>query len=104
MRPRALPALFAVRKEIYSDAHDGSNLRMARPQEMMSDGASCIRRVSWIRGDACMALNGLAVIVGTWVRVFTTSSRPGITAEPPASRMWSTWLYEVEVNRNCGWR
>src|SRR5471030_3534602 len=33
---------------------------------------------------------GLAITVGTCVRVCTTSSRQGMTAEPPASSIWST--------------
>ena len=46
-----------------------------------------------------MVANGLAITVLTWVRVLTTSSRPGITAVPPASRMWSMLLNCVEVKK-----
>src|SRR5581483_6087301 len=90
--PGTLAPLGAVRQQVYArgTVHDGSNLRMARPQATISEGASTIRRFSWIRGEVCIAAKGLATEVGTWVRVFTASSMPAITAEPPASRMWST--------------
>ena len=67
--PRALAALLAVRQQVDAGIHCGSNLRMARPQATISDGASIIRRLSWMRGEACISANGLATLVGTWVRV-----------------------------------
>ena len=70
----------------------------------MSEGASAIRRLSWTLGEVCISANGFATLVGTWVRVCTTSSSPGITAEPPACRMWSTACYCVDVNKNCSAR
>ena len=48
-----------------------------------------------------MLANGLATMVLTWVRLCTISSSPGITAEPPVSRMCSTEVYCVEVKKNC---
>ncbi len=74
---------------------------MASPHATMSEGASAASRFAWMRGEACISANGLATLVGTWVRVCTTSSRPAMTAEPPASRIWSTACYCVEVNKNC---
>src|SRR5690348_1352095 len=88
---RALAPLGAVRQQVDAcDAHWGSNLRMARPQATISDGASIIRRLSCTRGEVCICANGLATLVGTCARVLTTSSSPGMTAEPPARRMCST--------------
>src|SRR5687768_11323706 len=62
---RALAALFAVRQQVDAGVHCGSNLLMARPQATISDGASTIRRLSWMRGEACIRANGLATLVGT---------------------------------------
>src|SRR6185503_13581209 len=101
---RALAPLGPVRQQVDAGVHCGSNLRMARPQATMSEGASVISRFSWILGDACISEKGLATLEGTCVRVCTTSSSPGITAEPPASRMWSTAWYWVEVKKNCSAR
>src|SRR5439155_1240552 len=84
---RALAAFLAVRQQVDAGHHVGSNLSIARPHATISEGASIIRRFNCTRGEVCIAANGLATLVGTWVRVFTTSSSPGITAEPPASRM-----------------
>src|SRR5438874_5828294 len=97
--------LGAVRQQVDAGGvHCGSNLLMARPQATISDGASTIRRLSCTRGEVCIWANGLATLVGTCARVLTTSSRPGITAEPPASRMCSTLWYCVEVKKNCSAR
>src|SRR3989442_10446711 len=89
MLPRALAALFAVREQVDAGdaAHCGSNLRIASPQATTSDGASIIRRLSWTFEEVCIAAKGFATLLGTCVRRLTTSSSPGITAEPPASRM-----------------
>ena len=51
-----------------------------------------------------MVANGLATTVGTPARLATSSSSPGSSAQPPASTMWSTWLYGVEVKKNCSAR
>src|SRR6185503_4658958 len=105
MLARALAPLLAVGQQVYArGAHTGSNLLMARPQATMSEGASTIRRLSCTRGEVCICVNGLATLLATWVRVLTTSSSPGITAEPPASRMCSTLWYWVEVKKNCSAR
>ena len=65
MLARALPALLAMRQEVDTYRHSGSNLRMASPQATIIDGASTISRFSWMRGEACIAPNGLATMVGT---------------------------------------
>src|SRR5690606_36398647 len=104
MLPRACATLLAVRQEVDASHHDGSNLRMARPQTTMSEGASTIKRLSGTREDVCIAANGLATAVGTCVLEFTTASNPGMTAEPPASRIWSMVWYCVEVKKNCSAR
>ena len=70
-----LPFLLAMRKQVNPD-HTGSNLRMARPQAISSDGAS-----SWIclprNLPVAMLKKGLArMVLGIWVRLETTSSRP----------------------------
>ena len=70
----------------------------------MSEGASIMRRFSCTRGEVCIEAKGFATLVATWVRALTTASRPGITAEPPASRMWSMLCYCVEVKKNCSAR
>jgi len=49
-------------------------------------------------------LNGLRIDVAAWLRVPTTSTSPGMTAQPPASRIWSTRLYGVDVKKNCSAR
>ena len=64
-----LAPLLAVRQQVDFAAHTGSNLRIARPQATISEGASCIRRLSWILGEVCIAPKGFATKVGTWVRV-----------------------------------
>ena len=51
-----------------------------------------------------MLANGLATTVATPARLATSSSRPGSSAQPPASTIWSTWLYEVDVKKNCSAR
>jgi hypothetical protein len=61
-----LAARFAPRQQIY--AHDGSNLRIARPQATISEGASTSSFFGWMRGDTCMLANGLAIRVLTVVR------------------------------------
>src|SRR5687767_5252518 len=99
--PRALTPVLAVRQEVDTGHHWGSNLRMAKPQATISEGASIIRRFSCTRGEVCMEAKGLATLVATWVRALTMASSPGITAEPPASRMWSMLWYCVEVKKNC---
>ena len=29
---------------------------------------------------------------------------PGSSAQPPARTIWSTWLYDVDVKKNCSAR
>src|SRR4051812_5305150 len=102
---RALAPLGAVRQQVDAGhAHCGSNLLIASPHATISEGASTISRLSCTRGEVCIWANGFATLVGTCARVFTTSSSPGITAEPPASRMCSTVWYWVEVKKNCSAR
>ena len=82
-----------------------SNLRIASPQATISDGASACSCCGLIlRATAAMLANGFATSVLTWVRLATTSSTPGIAAQPPESRMWLIWLYWVEVKKNCSAR
>jgi len=95
-----LAACFAPRQQIDTD-HGGSNLRIARPHATISEGASTISFFGCTCGDNCMLANGLATRVLTWEREPTMSSRPGITADPPVSRMCSMLLYWVEVKKNC---
>src|SRR5512139_3942853 len=92
-----------MRKEVNSN-HHGSNLRKASPQATINEDASANRLFARTRSDNTILANGLAINVLTCVRVATTSSIPGITAQPPASTMWSTWLYWVEVKKNCSAR
>src|SRR5665647_1737956 len=94
-----LAARFAPRQQI--DAYHGSNLRIARPLATINEGASTSSFFGWMRGDTCMLANGLATRVLTCEREPTMSSSPGITAEPPVSRMCSMLLYWLEVKKNC---
>src|SRR5262245_21136115 len=89
----------AMRQQV--DADHGSNLRMARPQATMSDGASCVSDFALIFPETCMFTNGFAMMVFTWTRFETASSTPGIAALPPESTMWWIWLCCVEVKKNC---
>ena len=57
-----------------------------------------------MRSDVCIAANGLATTVATPARFATSSSKPGSSAQPPASTIWSTWLYDVDVKKNCSAR
>src|SRR5207248_2653166 len=101
LAPPAL--LFAVRKEVDAD-HEGSNLRIARPQATMREGASIVSWRGLIFEDSAMFANGLATTVCTCVRWFTISSSPSSIALPPVRRMWSTLLNWVEVKKNCSAR
>src|SRR5882672_12626418 len=83
-----LATRLAPREQI--DAHHESNLRIARPQATISDGASETSFFSGTRGEIDMFANGLAMSVLIWVRLCTISSSAGITAEPPVSRTCST--------------
>src|SRR5262249_26149802 len=78
-----LAADFAMRQQI--DAYHGSNLRIASPQDTMSDGASWVRFFGRILDDSAMLVNGLATTVFTCVRLPTASSTPGRAAHPPES-------------------
>jgi hypothetical protein len=78
----------------------GSNLRIARSHATISDGASTISRLLHARRGLHVG-EGIGDDGRHCACVVTTSSRPGITAEPPASRMWSTLWYCVEVKKNC---
>ena len=74
------------------------------PQAISSSGASCASCRGRMRSATAMSPNGLAITVATPARLATSSSRPGRSAPPPASTIWSTWLYEVDVKKNCSAR
>src|SRR4029078_3179417 len=60
---RALAPLCAVRQQVYAGyAHWGSNLRMARPQATISDGASTIRRFHCTRREAPLCATRLRTL------------------------------------------
>src|ERR1039457_2951527 len=84
--------------------HDYSKLLIARPHAMSSKGASAASWRGRTRSDPAMLAKGLATMVLTPARLATNSSSPGSRAQPPASTTWSTWLYEVEVKKNCSAR
>src|SRR5262249_30231397 len=96
---RGLAAGLAPRKQV--DADHGSNLRIARPHATIREGASATSFLRGTRGEMAMLANGFATSVLICVRLWTISSRPGMTAEPPVSSTCSTDVYWVEVKKNC---
>src|SRR5262249_14168129 len=90
--------LLAVGQQIDSDH---SKPRSASPQAIISMGASCASCRGRIRSEIAMLANGLAMSVATPARFATSSSIPGSSAQPPVSTIWSIWLYDVEVKKNC---
>ena len=77
--------LRAVREQV--DANHQPDLRMASPVAITSEGESRRACLSRMPGPSSIPLNGLRIEVTACVRVPTTSTNPGMTAQPPASRM-----------------
>src|SRR5690606_1927008 len=69
-----------------------SKLLRARPQAIISAGASWARACACTRGPRVMCASGLAETVGTPSWASTISATFGIDAQPPASTIRSTRL------------
>ena len=70
---------------------------MARPQAIINDGASLLKDCGFTFEASDISANGLAMTVGVSSCDSTSSSIPGIEAQPPASAIKSTELYCPEV-------
>src|SRR5690606_17458314 len=88
-----LAALGTPREEI--DPCHQSKLLRARPQAIISAGASWASAWACTRGPSVICASGLAITDCTPSCSSTISTMPGIEAQPPASTIRSTRLYSL---------